>query len=105
MSVCILCDSERSVIVHRTVIKVPILILPIGCKREHGGHSEINSMGTDPSTEVVLRTSFQKVWLPQLRSMESRQYVHSNPLHKLKLKLFGNGVSMFNFVFRISLSP
>jgi hypothetical protein len=96
---CILCDSERSAILHRNVIRVPILIRPIGCKREHGGHSEVNRMGTDPSTEVVLRTSFQKVWLPHLRSMESRQYVHSNPLHKLKLKLFDNGESMFNSVF------
>jgi len=96
---CILCGSERSLIVHRTVIRVPILILPIDCTREHGGHGEINRMGTDPSTEVVLRASFQKVWLPQLRSMDSRQYVHSNPLHTLKLKLFGNGGSMFNSVF------
>jgi hypothetical protein len=80
---CILCGPERSVIVHRTVIGVPILKLPIGCKRKHGGHSEKNRMGTDPSTEVVLRTSFQKVWLPQIRSMDSRQYVHSNQLHRL----------------------
>jgi hypothetical protein len=51
---CILCGSEQSAIAHTTVIRVPILILPIGCKREHGGHSEINRMGTDPSREVVL---------------------------------------------------